>query len=434
MKRTIYKQLDTWKNSANRKPLILNGARQVGKTYILKEFGSREYSKMAYISLDRDAKARSVFERNTDPKLIILALSAICGVDITVNDTLIFLDEVQDCPSALTSLKFFCEEANDYHIVVAGSLLGISLHESVSFPVGKVDMLRLYPMSFCEFLMAMGKEKMAQLLIDQQYAAISVLRDSYIEFLRQYYFVGGMPEAVKAFAEEKAPNAVRKIQQQILFDYQRDFSKHAPVREVPRINMVWNSIPSQLARENKKFIYGAMKKGARAAEFEIAIQWLLDAGIIYKVNKVKEPKMPLKFYEDISAFKLFMLDVGLMGAMADTPADSILIGENIFSEYKGAFSELFVHNELVQLGITPYYHSVDNSLIEIDFVIQHDTKIVPIEVKAEQNVKSKSLKTFIDKHPELKGVRFSMLDRIDQGWMTNIPLYDVMAMQASSSK
>lgn len=430
MKRTIYQQLGAWKKSSDRKPLILNGARQVGKTYILKEFGSKEYSKMAFFSLDRDAKARSVFEKNTDPKLIILALSAICGVDITAGDTLIFLDEIQDCPSALTALKFFCEEANDYHIVVAGSLLGISLHESVSFPVGKVDMLRLYPMSFCEFLMAMGKEQMAQLLIDQQYATITALRDSYIEFLRQYYFVGGMPEAVKSFAEEKAPNAVRKIQKQILFDYQRDFSKHAPVREVPRINMVWNSIPSQLARENKKFIYGAMKKGARATEFEIAIQWLLDAGLIYKVNRVKEPKMPLKFYEDISAFKLFMLDVGLMGAMADTPADSVLIGENIFSEYKGAFSELFVHNELVQLGIVPYYHSVDNSLIEIDFVIQRGTNILPIEVKAEQNVKSKSLKTFIDKNPELKGIRFSMLDRMDQGWMTNIPLYDVMAILA----
>ena len=423
MKRTIYHKLIEWKRSEDRKPLILNGARQVGKTYILKEFGENEYAKVAYFTLDRDDKARSVFERNTNTSSIILALSAISGINITPEDTLIVLDEIQECPRALESLKFFCESANDYHIVVAGSLLGLSLHENASFPVGKVQMLRIFPMNYEEFLMALGKEKMVDILRSKDYGLIATLSESYKECLRQYYFVGGMPEAVSAFVNGKGLNDVRNIQQQILFDYQRDFSKHAPTSQIPRINMVWNSIPSQLAKENKKFLYGSLKKGARASEFEIAIQWLIDTGLIYKVNRVKEPKMPLKFYEDFSAFKLFMLDVGLMGAMVDAPTDAILIGDNIFSEYKGAFTELYVHNELVSRGYTLFYHSVDNSTIEIDFMLQMDSRVLPVEVKAEQNVKSKSLRTFINNNPELKGVRFSMKDYVDQGWMENIPLY-----------
>lgn len=423
MERAVYKQLTSWKNSQERKPLILNGARQVGKTYILKEFGNKEYGKMAFFSLDRNAKARSVFEKSQDAKSIILSLSAISGVDITPGDTLIFLDEIQECPKALESLKFFCEEANEYHIVVAGSLLGISLHTDSSFPVGKVDMLRLFPMNFSEFLLALGKDKMVDILDMQNYDIISTLSESYKEMLRQYYYVGGMPAVVNAFIEGKGLKEIRKIQQQILFDYKRDFSKHAPVREVPRINLVWEGVPSQLAKENKKFIYGAIKPGGRASEFEIAIQWLIDAGLIYKVSRVKEAKMPLKFYEDFSAFKLFMLDVGLMGAMVDAPADAILASNDIFSEYKGAFTELYVNNELTCNGCKTYYHSVDNSTIEIDFVIQRDGIVTPIEVKAEENVKSKSLKTFIDNNPTLKGLRLSMKDYIEQHWMVNVPLY-----------
>lgn len=423
MKRTIFEQLIAWKHSAERKPLLLNGARQVGKTYILKEFGQKEYAKCAFFYLDRDEKARSIFEKSISPQSMLLALSALSGVDITPGDTLLVLDEIQDCPSALTSLKFFYEELPEYHVAVAGSLLGVSLHESVSFPVGKVDMLRLYPMSFEEFLQALGKDSLVTLLRQNQDEVISALSEELTSCLRQYYFVGGMPEAVARYIGQQGLNAVRKVQQQILFDYQRDFSKHAPLKEVPRINMVWNAIPSQLARENKKFVYGAIKKGARASEFEIAIQWLIDAGLIYKVNRVTLPQMPLKFYEDISAFKLFMLDVGLMGAMADTPAESILVGEDIFVEYKGAFTELYVHNELQQAGIQTYYHSVDNSTIEIDFLIQQGPEVVPIEVKAEENVKSKSLKTFIDNNPHLKGLRLSMKGKKDQGWMQNLPLY-----------
>lgn len=423
MKRTVYDQLTQWKNSQGRKPLILNGARQVGKTYILKEFGTKEYGKMAFFSLDRNIKARSVFEKSQDVKSIILSLSAISDIDITPEDTLIFLDEIQECPKALESLKFFCEEANEYHIVVAGSLLGISLHADSSFPVGKVDMIRLFPMSFSEFLLALGKDKLAKILDTQDFGLMSALSESYKEVLRQYYYVGGMPAVVSAFVEGKGPKDIRKIQQQILFDYKRDFSKHAPMREVPRINMVWEGIPSQLAKENKKFIYGAIKAGGRASEFEMAIQWLIDAGLVYKISRVKEAKVPLKFYEDFSAFKLFMLDVGLMGAMVDAPADAILASNEIFSEYKGAFTELYVNNELTCNGCHTYYHSVDNSTIEIDFLIQRGNCVIPIEVKSEENVKSKSLKTFIDKNPALKGLRLSMKDYVDQQWMVNVPLY-----------
>lgn len=428
MKRDIYNSLKVWKNSASRKPLILNGARQVGKTYIIKEFGQAEYPKMVFFSLDRDETARGVFAKNSSPASIILSLSAISGLNITPHDTLIFLDEIQECPEALTALKFFCEEANEYHIIVAGSLLGVSLHENASFPVGKVDMLRMYPMNYAEFLDAMGHEQMADILREGNVEIVSSISKSYEDYLRQYYYVGGMPGVVKSYVKDKDIVKTRELQKQILFDYQRDFSKHAPVKQVPRINMVWNSIPSQLARENKKFVYGAMKKGARASEFEIAIQWLIDSGLIYKVDRVTEPKMPLKFYDDFSAFKLFMLDVGMMGAMVDAPAEAILVHNTIFSEYKGAFTELYVHNELVSHGHVLYYHSVDNSTIEIDFIMQEGINVIPIEVKAEENVRSKSLKTFISKYPSLKGLRLSMKDYVDQGWMINIPLYMVMAL------
>lgn len=428
MKRDIYNSLKVWKNSASRKPLILNGARQVGKTYIIKEFGQAEYPKMVFFSLDRDETARGVFAKNSSPASIILSLSAISGLNITPHDTLIFLDEIQECPEALTALKFFCEEANEYHIIVAGSLLGVSLHENASFPVGKVDMLRMYPMNYAEFLDAMGHEQMADILREGNVEIVSSISKSYEDYLRQYYYVGGMPGVVKSYVKDKDIVKTRELQKQILFDYQRDFSKHAPVKQVPRINMVWNSIPSQLARENKKFVYGAMKKGARASEFEIAIQWLIDSGLIYKVDRVTEPKMPLKFYDDFSAFKLFMLDVGLMGAMVDAPAEAILVHNNIFSEYKGAFTELYVHNELVSHGHVLYYHSVDNSTIEIDFIMQEGINVIPIEVKAEENVRSKSLKTFISKYPSLKGLRLSMKDYVDQGWMINMPLYSAVAI------
>ena len=354
---------------------------------------------------------------------ILLSLSAISNIDITPGNTLIVLDEVQNCPKALEALKYFCEDAPDYHIVVAGSRLGLSLHDGVSYPVGKVEELRLYPMSYIEFLEAVGKEKLAETLLSGNWPVINMLSEEYVRLLRQYYYVGGMPAAVLAFAEQKGLQTVRTIQQQIIRDYRRDFSKHAPSREVPRINMVWDSIPAQLAKENKKFIYGAVKKSSRAADFEMAIQWLIDAGLVYKVMRTSRPQMPLKFYEDLNAFKLFMLDVGLMGAMSETSAEAMLVNNNVFSEYKGAFTELYVLTQLKTLGLPIYYHSVDNSTIELDFLVQLANRVVPIEVKAETNVKAKSMRLFIEKYPELTGVRISMLPYQPQQWLVNIPLY-----------
>lgn len=427
MKRDIYNQLLNWKNKSQRKPLILNGARQVGKTYILKQFGQNEYKKFAFFSLDRDQKVIEVFEKGGNVPDILLALSAISEVDITPGDTLVVLDEIQNCPKALEALKYICEDAPDVHVIVAGSLLGLSLHHSVSYPVGKVEELRLYPMTFIEFLNAMGKSRLADIITTKNWDVMTLIEAEYISLLRQYYYVGGMPAAVLAHVEQRGLKEIREIQQQIITDYRRDFSKHAPEREVPRINMVWDSIPAQLAKENKKFVYGAVKKSARAADFEMAIQWLIDAGLAYKMPRVNSAKMPLKFYEDANAFKLFMLDVGLMGAMAETSAQSMLVGNDIFSEYKGAFTELYVYTQLKTLNLSLYYHSVDNSTIEIDFLTQWHDKVVPIEVKAEVNVKSKSLHTFINANPELKGIRYSMLPYKEQEWMTNIPLYACLA-------
>lgn len=422
MKRDIYEKLVDWKNKPNRKPLILNGARQVGKTYILREFGEREYSKFTFFSLDRNQNAREVFEKGGSTADILMALSAISQVDITPGDTLLVLDEIQDCPKALETLKFFCEDMPELHVIVAGSLLGLSLHEGVSYPVGKVEELRLYPMTFLEFLSAMGKTQLVEVLESRNWAVMNMLETELVGLLRQYYYVGGMPAAVLAHVEQRGLKEVRTIQNQVLQDYRRDFSKHAPAREVPRINLVWDSIPAQLAKENKKYVYGAVKKSARAADFELAIQWLIDAGLVYKVQRVNAPRLPFKFYEDHNAFKLFMLDVGLMGAMAEASAESILVGDNIFSEYKGAFTELYVFTQLTSQGISLYYHSVDNSTIEIDFLTAYKDHVVPIEVKAEVNVKSKSLRTFITRNPGLKGLRFSMLPYEQQDWMTNIPL------------
>lgn len=426
MERRIYQKLVEWKNKKDRKPLILNGARQVGKTYILQEFARNEYAAMAYFSLDREDSVRNIFNDIHRPEELLLALSAVRGVDIKPGHTILVLDEIQECPPALTALKFFCEDIPHLHIAVAGSLLGLSLHGEVSFPVGKVDMLNIYPMSFEEFLLAMDRESMARLLESRNCSVADSMAEEYISLLRQYYFVGGMPEAVKAYAETHELRLVRSIQQTILQNYRRDFSKHAPLREVPRINMVWDSIPSQLAKENKKFVYGAIRKGARASDYEMAIEWLVDAGLVYKVSRVSKAEMPLKFYEEREVFKLFMLDVGLFGAMADAPASAILVGTDIFKEYKGAFTELYVHNALLQAGRKIYYYSTPKSTLEIDFILQNGGDICPIEVKAEENVKSKSLRTFVMAHPSLKGYRISMKGHADQGWMQNLPLYNFL--------
>ena len=423
MRRFLYNDLEKWRASKDRRPLVLFGARQVGKTWLLKEFGKNEYEQTAFVSFDRNDAACQLMESEKSADKLLRGLSAITGVDITPGVTLLILDEVQDCPVALTRLKAFAEDAPEYHIAACGSLLGIALHEGISYPVGKVDELYLYPMTFGEFLLANGKDRMQAFLAETDWEMIGAISSEYIDLLRQYYYVGGMPEAVEWYVEGKGINAVRTIQKQILNDYDRDFSKHAPARVVPRIRMVWQSIVSQLTKENKKFVFGAMKKGARASEFEEAIQWLTDAGIVYKVNRVNEVRMPLKFYEDREAFKLFILDVGLMGAMADVPAAQIMIGDNIFKEYKGAFTEVYVESQLATTGIPVFYHTVEKSRIELDFVIQLSDNVYPVEVKAEENVRAKSMKIFIEKNPELKGIRLSMKNHETQSWIESIPLY-----------
>ena len=425
MERSIYSSLKKWKESPTRKPLILQGARQVGKTYILKEFGAREYSEVVYINCDDNNDMQNMFV-DYDVDRIIRSLSAISGISIKPSTTLLILDEIQEVERGLASLKYFCEKAPEYHVAVAGSLLGITLHEGTSFPVGKVDMLYMYPMDFEEFLLAMGKELLVELLRNNSWAALTPLRGMLTELLRQYYFVGGMPEAVKTYVERGDIWEVRSIHSKIIDAYRNDMSKHAPKQQVQRINMVWNSIPSQLARDNKKFIYGALRKGARANDFEIAIQWLVDSGLVHKVHRISKPVVPLKFYEDMASFKLFLLDCGLLGALSETPPEQILIGDNVFEEYKGAFTENYVLQQLKSLPRTfVYYYSNDNSTLEIDFVVQHEAHVIPIEVKAEENLRAKSLRQFVTDNPGLHGVRFSMSDYREQDWLTNVPLWAV---------
>lgn len=425
MERSIYSSLKKWKESPTRKPLILQGARQVGKTYILKEFGAREYSEVVYINCDDNNDMQNMFV-DYDVDRIIRSLSAISGVSIKPSTTLLILDEIQEVERGLASLKYFCEKAPEYHVAVAGSLLGITLHEGTSFPVGKVDMLYMYPMDFEEFLLAMGKEQLVELLRNNSWAALTPLRGMLTELLRQYYFVGGMPEAVKTYVERGDIWEVRSIHSKIIDAYRNDMSKHVPKQQVQRINMVWNSIPSQLARDNKKFIYGALRKGARANDFEIAIQWLVDSGLVHKVHRISKPVVPLKFYEDMASFKLFLLDCGLLGALSETPPEQILIGDNVFEEYKGAFTENYVLQQLKSLPRTfVYYYSNDNSTLEIDFVVQHETHVIPIEVKAEENLRAKSLRQFVTDNSGLHGVRFSMSDYREQDWLTNVPLWAV---------
>lgn len=425
MERSIYSSLKKWKESPTRKPLILQGARQVGKTYILKEFGAREYSEVVYINCDDNNDMQNMFV-DYDVDRIIRSLSAISDVSIKPSTTLLILDEIQEVECGLASLKYFCEKAPEYHVAVAGSLLGITLHEGTSFPVGKVDMLYMYPMDFEEFLLAMGKEQLVELLRSNSWAALTPLRGMLTELLRQYYFVGGMPEAVKTYVERGDIWEVRSIHSKIIDAYRNDMSKHVPKQQVQRINMVWNSIPSQLARDNKKFIYGALRKGARANDFEIAIQWLVDSGLVHKVHRISKPVVPLKFYEDMASFKLFLLDCGLLGALSETPPEQILIGDNVFEEYKGAFTENYVLQQLKSLPRTfVYYYSNDNSTLEIDFVVQHEAHVIPIEVKAEENLRAKSLRQFVTDNAGLHGVRFSMSDYREQDWLTNVPLWAV---------
>lgn len=422
MKRKIYKQLLKWKENKDRKPLMLLGARQVGKTWIMQHFGKKEYKNVAYINCDDEPRMKQLFELDYNIDRILITIQAITGVRITPADTLIIMDEIQEVPRGLHSLKYFCEKAPEYHIMVAGSLLGVTLGKGESFPVGKVDMLTMYPMDYEEYLDATGNENWIELLHSKDWGLIDIMKPKMTELLRQYYFVGGMPGVVSKFIENTDLQQVRTLQRDILEAYRRDISKHTSAAESTRIREVLDSLPSQLARENKKFIYGAVRKGSRAKDFELAIQWLVDAGIVYKVSRIKEPKMPLKFYEDRDAFKLFLLDCGLLACMTDASADQMLIGDNVFTEFKGAFTEQYVLQQLLALGLKPYYWSNTKTPSEIDFIIQDSQRVIPVEVKAEENVRARSLAQFIKDNQGLKGLRISMKGYVDQEWMENIPI------------
>ena len=424
MERTVYQRLLEWKGSSVRKPLVLLGARQVGKTYILKEFGRNEFKNIVYINCDNNSFTDTLF-RDFDIQRIIHAIEVNYEVKVEIGQTLIFFDEIQEAKGGVASLKYFCEDMRDLHVVAAGSLLGLALREDENFPVGKVNTIKMYPMTFTEFLLAMGRSQLRDAVLSADWELLRHLHDLLTEMLRQYYFVGGMPEAVAQWVATSDPKTVRKAQKDILQTYYLDFGKRGK-NMVHRIRQVWDCIPAQLAKENKKFIFGAIKKGARAADFEAAIQWLADAGLIYKICRVSTPKYPLKFYKDNDAFKIYMLDCGLLALMSDARPQDILLGDNAFTEFKGAFTESYFLQELVGIGGIPaYYYSKDNSTLEIEFLVQYDGQVFPCEVKAEQNVKAKSLRTFVaNEFPELNlhGLRFSMLPYADQGWMENYPL------------
>mgnify|MGYP001028868076 FL=1 len=433
MYRIAIEKLYKWKNSKRRKPLIIEGARQVGKTWLMKEFGKQAYADTVYINFDSNSRMADLFSADLDTDRLIMGLELYAGRKINPDNTLLIFDEVQEVPRALASLKYFYENAPQYHIVCAGSLLGIALHQGTSFPVGKVDFLKLYPLSFSEFLMATGNERFAEPLKNQDYEMITSFKQTYIDALKHYYFVGGMPEAVQSFAESKDFNEVRAIQKRILAAYEQDFSKHAPNEIVPKIRMLWNSIPSQLARENKKFIYGLVREGGRAREYETAIMWLSDCGLVHKVSRVNAAGIPLKAYEDLKAFKLFIVDVGLLGCMTGLRQRTLLDGDDLFVEFKGALTEQYVCQQLKtveDLGI--YYYTNDRGSCEIDFVVDTGEQIVPIEVKAETNLRAKSLKTYRERfEPELS-VRTSMADYKKEDWLLNLPLYAIENITAES--
>ena len=426
MYRYAIEELYRWKESPNRKPLIIEGARQVGKTWLMREFGKLAYEKTLYINFDSNSRMAELFSSDLSIDRILMGLELYLDTKITPENTLIIFDEVQEVPRALASLKYFYENAPEYHIVCAGSLLGIALHGGTSFPVGKVDFLNLYPLSFREFLLAMGKERFVDLLNAGDYEMIMAVKQNYIDLLKQYYFVGGMPEAVMSFAEQKDFQEVRRIQERILEAYEQDFSKHAPAEVVPKLRLLWNSIPSQLAKENKKFIYGLLREGARAKEYEAAILWLTDCGLVHKVGRVSAGRLPLKAYEDMRAFKMFVLDVGLLCCMTGLHQKILLDGNNLFVEFKGALTEQYVLQQLIadpELKI--YYYTSEEGHSEVDFVVDSGDMVVPLEVKAEVNLRAKSLKTYIDKFSPDVAIRASMADYKKEEKLINLPLYAI---------
>jgi len=429
--RTALEHLKKWKAKKHRKPLIIRGARQVGKTWLMKEFGKDEYASVVYINFDNNERMKALFEGSLEVERLITGLELYAGHKIDPDNTLLIFDEVQEAPKALSSLKYFNEDAPQYHIVCAGSLLGVALHRGTSFPVGKVEFLDLYPLSFFEFMMAVGKERYVDLLQKGDFGVATAFRQDYVDLLKHYYYVGGMPEAVQAFADNRDFNEAREIQQRILAAYEQDFSKHAPNEVVPRIRMLWNSIPAQLTKENKKFIYGLVKEGARAKEYELAMLWLTDCGLVHKVHRVSAPGLPLKAYEDLKAFKLFLVDVGLLSCMVGLRQDVLLDGNDLFKEFKGALTEQYVLQQLkTRKGLNVYYWTADRGTAEVDFVIDTGSNVIPVEVKAEQNLQAKSLKVYREKFQPKLAIRTSMADYKREDRLLNLPLWAIESTAA----
>lgn len=426
MERALMKKLVEWKDSPVRKPLILKGARQVGKTWLMQEFGKKYFKKTAYVNFDHNPVMQHIFDQDFDIQRILMAINIETGVVVTPRDTLIIFDEVQEAPAAISALKYFCENGPEYPVIAAGSMLGVALHEGISYPVGKVNTLSLYPLSFYEFLMAQGEEGLARLLDDRDMEMMNAFHDKYVTALKNYYYTGGMPEIVRFFSENKDYAAVRKMQEELLEMYEADFSKHMDPRELPRVRMVWHAIPAQLAKENKKFFFGQVKKGARAKDFEMVVEWLMDCGLITRVNRVTKPAVPLKAYAEENAYKLYFLDTGLLGALSGLDAKSILEGNRIFIEFKGALTEQYVCQQMIaDLDLSLFYMLSENGRYEIDFLVQHEGNVVPIEVKAGQTVHAKSLCAYCEKYAPSLAVRLSMNPCEKQDHLLNMPLYGV---------
>lgn len=431
MKRLAMQDLISWKNKSGRKPLIIRGARQVGKTWLMKEFAKNEFTQTVYINFESTKLLKALFKEDYNVQRIVTALQIESGIQIDPQNTLIVFDEIQEAEGAITSLKYFCENAPQYHIIAAGSLLGVAMHSQTSFPVGKVEFLDLYPLNFIEFLMALDQHPLLDLLKSKDWILIKSFREKYIQLLRFYYYIGGMPEAVLSYKTYNDFDEVRNIQKRILSAYEQDFSKHAPGEIIPRIRMLWNSIPAQLAKENKKFIYGVVKKGSRAKEYELALSWLVDCGLAHKICRVSKPGIPLKAYEDFGSFKLFIVDVGLLGAMGDIDVRTLIDGNVIFTEFKGALTEQYVSQQLATIsGMVINYWSAEKSTAEIDFLVQYSGRAIPIEVKAEENLQAKSLKSFCQKYAPSLAIRTSMSDFRAEDWLTNLPLYAISEITA----
>ena len=426
MKRQAEQALQVWKDSKFRKPLLIYGARQVGKTWIMKNFGQENFQNYVYVNFEKEVSLRGIFEQDYNPTRILKVLEVFFNTSIVLGETLLLFDEIQEAKGAITSLKYFNEELPQLHIIGAGSLLGIALKQQTSFPVGQVDFLYLNPLSFTEFLEANGEERLKNVLKEQDWELITQFNQKLIQLLKEYYFVGGMPEAVSFFIENNDYVAVRTIQQNILNAYEQDFSKHAPPEIIPKIRMIWNTIVSQLSKENKKFIYGLVKEGARAKEYELALSWLEDYGLVKKIYRTKKAALPIKSYIDLQAFKLYILDIGLLGAMANLVPQTLLKGDELFQEFKGSLTEQYVAQQLTKDQHTHLrYWANDSGSAEVDFLFEINGTIVPLEVKATENLQAKSLKTFAQKYQSIHCYKTSLSNYRKESWVTNLPLYAI---------